>query len=110
VAIGDEEGEVLELDEQGFYEIRPTASQGDAQATVVASNVDPAESDLTAMDPHEIVAASTGTDDPSGGAGTGVPQTPESQERSQRLWWYVLFAGIVLLGVDTLLSNRLSKA
>jgi hypothetical protein len=36
--------------------------------------------------------------------------TPEAQERSQRLWWYVLMAGILLLGVDTLLSNRLSKA
>jgi hypothetical protein len=110
VAIGDEEGDVLGLDEQGFYEIRPTASQGDANATVVASNVDPAESDLTVMDPKEIVAASTGTDDPAGAGKDAVPQTPEAQERSQRLWWYVLLVGIVLLGADTLLSNRLSKA
>jgi hypothetical protein len=62
------------------------------------------------MDPKEIVAASVGTGDTQGGAEAGLPQTPEAQERSQRLWWYVLLAGIVLLGVDTLLSNRLSKA
>ena len=36
-------------------------------------------------------------------------QTPEAQERSQRLWWYLLVAGILLLGADTLISNRLSK-
>jgi hypothetical protein len=36
--------------------------------------------------------------------------TPEAQERSQRIWWYLLWAGILLLGADTLLSNRLSKA
>ena len=39
----------------------------------------------------------------------GVPLTPEAQERNQRLWWYLLFAGILLLGVDTLMSNRLAK-
>jgi len=111
VAIGDGEGDVLELMEQGFYELRPAAAQGDAEASVVASNVDPAESDLTPMDPKEIVAAAVGTA-PAGtsGDGTGIPLTREAQERSQRLWWYVLMAGIVLLGVDTLLSNRLSKA
>ena len=38
-----------------------------------------------------------------------VPLTPQAQERSQRLWWYLLCAGIVLLGADTLFSNWLSK-
>jgi hypothetical protein len=109
--MGDDEGEVLELGEQGFYELRPATNPNAGQAAVVASNVDPAESDLTPMDPKEIVAAAVGTD-PAGGSGAaaGLPMTPEAQERSQRLWWYVLVAGIVLLGVDTLLSNRLSKA
>jgi hypothetical protein len=36
--------------------------------------------------------------------------TPEAQEGSQRLWWYLLVAGILLLAADTLLSNRLSKS
>ena len=78
--------------------------------TVVASNVDPGESDLAAMDPKEIVAAAAGgADADQAGAMAGVPQTPESQERSQRLWWYLLVAGILLLGTDTIISNRLSK-
>ena len=111
-AIGDEGGDVLELTEQGFYEVRQQAGQaGDASMVVVASNVDPSESDLTAMDPKEIVAAAVGNGLSDGGASAvDIPQTPEAQERSQRLWWYVLVAGIILLGVDTMLSNRLSKA
>jgi hypothetical protein len=109
VAVDEEGAEVLELTEQGFYEVR--AQSGDTVNAVVASNVDTAESDLTAMDPKEIVAAAT-----SGGPGgrqagaAGLPPTPEVQERSQRLWWYVLFLGILLLGADTLISNRMSKA
>ena len=45
-----------------------------------------------------------------GGPGDGVPLTAEAQERNQRLWWYLLVAGILLLGADTLLSNRLAKS
>jgi hypothetical protein len=106
----DEEGaDVLELTEGGFYELRTGTSE--SVAAVVASNVDSAESDLTAMDPKEIVAAATsGTN---GGARTmtaSLPLLPEAQEQSQRLWWYLLCLGIVLLGADTLISNRMSKA
>jgi hypothetical protein len=39
----------------------------------------------------------------------GVPPTPEARERNQRIWWYLLIAGILLLGVDTLVSNRMAK-
>jgi hypothetical protein len=108
VPIDEEGAEVLELTEQGFYELR--AQSGDAVSAVVASNVDTAESDLTVMDPKEIVAAATGGPDAARQAGpTGLPPTPEAQERSQRLWWYVLCLGILLLGADTLISNRMSK-
>jgi hypothetical protein len=105
----DEEGaEVLELTEQGFYELR--GRTGDTVTAVVASNVDTAESDLTSMDPKEIVAAATAPPGSGRQAGaTGQPLTPEAQERSQRLWWYLLCIGILLLGADTLISNRLSK-
>jgi hypothetical protein len=108
VALNGEGPEVLELVEQGFYEIRRQAS--DADATVVASNVDLAESDLTAVDPQEVVAAAVGrAGEGPGGSAASLPLTPEAQERSQRVWWYLLWAAILLLGVDTLLSNRLSK-
>jgi hypothetical protein len=100
--------QVLELTEQGFYEIRGQKANSDV--TVVASNIDPAESDLTPVEPADIVTAATG------GAGQNaqqaeadVPLTPEAQERAQRLWWYLLATGILLLGVDTLFSNWLSK-
>jgi hypothetical protein len=78
--------------------------------TVVASNVDPAESDLTALDPAEVIAAAMGGSGQNAQqAASDVPLTPEAQERSQRLWWYLLATGILLLGVDTLFSNWLSK-
>jgi hypothetical protein len=98
--------EVIELAEQGFYELR-----GDSNSTgdmaVVASNVDPVEADLTAMDPQDIVAASTGESQSDGAQPGAVPQTPETRERSQRLWWYLLCLGAVLLAAETVVSNRL---
>ena len=100
--------EVIELAEQGFYELR-----GDSNSTgdmaVVASNVDPAEADLTAMDPQDIVAASTGESQSDGLQPGAVPQTPETRERSQRLWWYVLCLGAGLLAAETVISNRLKS-
>jgi hypothetical protein len=105
--LDDEGSDVLELTEQGFYEVRGEANQAEA---IVAANVDPAEADLTPMDPKEIAAAAVGgVTGPDGGA-SGVPLTPEAREKNQRLWWYLLVAGILLLGADTLLSNRMAKA
>lgn len=106
----DEEGaEVLELTEQGFYELR--GRTGDTVSAVVASNVDTGESDLTPIDPKEIVAATTPAPGAARQAGAaGQTLAPEAQERTQRLWWYLLCIGILLLGADTLMSNRLSKA
>jgi hypothetical protein len=105
--IEDEGSDVVELSEKGFYELR---GDGNQNVNVVAVNVDPAEADLTPIDPKEIVAAAMGGS--TGGDGTqpnGVPLTPEAKEKNQRLWWYLLVAGILLLGVDTLVSNRMAK-
>jgi hypothetical protein len=107
VPIQDEGSEVMELMEQGFYELR---DQENRPVAVVAANVDPAEADLTPMDPKEIQVAAVGA--PAGADGAqaaGVPLTAEAQEKNQRLWWYLLLAGILLLGTDTLLSNRMAK-
>lgn len=100
---------VLELTEQGFYEIHDQ-NMGADPVEVVASNVDLAESDFTPVDPEEIATAI-------GGSGPGAPApgqlgaTPsdETQERTQRLWWYLLFAGILLLTAETWLAQRLSR-
>jgi hypothetical protein len=105
--IEDEGSDVVELSEKGFYELRGDANQN---LSVVAVNVDPVEADLTPIDAKEIVAAATGGS--AGGDGSqpnGVPLTPEAREKNQRLWWYLLIGGILLLGVDTLVSNRMAK-
>jgi hypothetical protein len=104
VPLEDEGSEVMELTEQGFYELRAR----DRDIVVVAANVDPAEADLTPMDPKEIAAAAGGGAG-ARGSGAGTPLTAEAQERNQRLWWYLLVAGLLLLGADTLMSNRLAK-
>ncbi len=111
LALEDEGSPVLELAEQGFYEIRRQArSGGDTEAAVVASNPDPAESDLTAMDPRDIVLATAADTGGAQGAAPTVPLTPEAREKQQRVWWYLLCVGVLLLGADTVLSNRLGKA
>jgi hypothetical protein len=108
VALDDEGGGVLELDEQGFYEIRAQAADGEAD--VIASNVDLAESDLMAVDASEVMAAATGGAAGAAAAAEALPETPEAQERAQRIWWYLLCAGLVVLGVESLLAARLSSA
>ena len=104
----DEEGpDVLELTEQGFYEVRPLNKEKDSgTAVVVASNVDLRESDLTAMDPQEVVAAALGH---AGRVAAGEPEavpTDQAQEGAQRIWWYLLFAGLLLLGAETVVANQ----
>jgi hypothetical protein len=106
--IEEEGADVMQLDEQGFYELRRGGAQSDI--AVVAANVDPAEADLTPLDPKEISAAAIGPAGSAEGNSGHVQMTPEAQERNQRIWWYLLLAGIVVLGADTLLSNRLGKA
>ena len=107
VSVDTEDG-ALELGEQGFYDVRTQGAGADA-ATVLASNVDLTESDLTPMDPRELQAAVAGRGPaPSAGLG-GARPSDESQAQAQRLWWYLLVAGGLLLAGETLLSNRLSQ-
>jgi hypothetical protein len=102
----DEEGpDVLELQEQGFYEIR-TQNRDSEPPVVVASNVDLKESDLSGMDPQEIVAAAMGRAGGAAAADPMAPPTDQAQEAAQRVWWYLLFAGLLLLGAETIVANR----
>jgi hypothetical protein len=100
---------LLELNEQGIYEIRPAgATSGRPQA--IAVNIDPAEADLTALDPKELVATVTGHANPDA-VETAEPTTltREDAEKRQGLWWYLLLAGLLLLAAETVVSNRLSR-
>ncbi len=103
-----EQGRVLELTEPGFYEVREQDRQA-ALVTVAAANVEFAESDRTAVDPEEIVVTVAGGGADGGPAGPLGPLPDEAQERSQRIWWYLLFAGILLLTGESVLAHRLSR-
>jgi len=99
---------LVTLNEQGFYELRgrdtPVGS-----GRPIAVNVDPQESDLSHLDPQDIVVAVTAVN------GQRVPGsdlnvgTPQDQERRQKIWWYLLTAAVLLMVGETLLSNRLSR-
>jgi hypothetical protein len=109
--IGDgTSGMSLQLDEQGYYEVR-VAGQNDKRPYTVAVNIDPAESDLTPMDQQEFLATATGQ------AGTGVVNAPdmtgvkpEEAERRQSVWWYLLLVGMLALVAESILANKLSLA
>jgi hypothetical protein len=98
----------LELSEQGFYEIRG-AGRDAGPVIVAASNVSLSESNLERMDPKELVSAVTGGN--ATGSTSGQDVLPdEAQELAQRVWWYLLFAGILLLIAESAVAHRLSRA
>ena len=37
------------------------------------------------------------------------PLSREDAEKRQALWWYLIFAGVLLLAAETVISNRLSR-
>ncbi len=107
VSVETEDG-ALELNEQGFYDVRTQGAAADS-ATTLAANVDLTESDLAALDPRELAAAVAGKA-PGEIAGLGNARpSDDAQAQAQRLWWYLLVAGGLLLAAETLLSNRLSQ-
>ena len=101
---------LLELNDQGVYEIRGTGASG-GRPEAIAVNLDPVESDLAPLDPSTIVASVTGH-----ASSVDVQQQPatpemtrEDAERRQSLWWYLLLTGVGLLAVETVIANRLSR-
>ena len=98
---------VLELREQGFYEVR--SGDKDPAPLTVASNVELKESDMTPVDPQEVAAGATGKAGGAAAAGANATSTNDERERAQRVWWYLLFGGMLLLGAETVMSNRLGK-
>jgi hypothetical protein len=105
----------LELDEQGVYEVRPAGGTADGFAPkAIAVNIDPAEEDLTPIDPAELVAAVTGH--AAAAPAAALPSAAEAEqidtkdaEKKQSFWWYLLVVGLLLLAAETVVSNRLSQ-
>jgi hypothetical protein len=100
---------IIDLNEQGVYEVR-AASGGAGRAERMAVNLDPTESDLTPLDPQELVAAVTGRAGPAeSGPRAAAEISVIDAERQQSLWWYLLLAGMALLAAETVIANRLSR-
>ena len=107
-ASADSQRPTLELIERGFYELRGSETAVGA-GRPIAVNVDLAESDLSHVDAAELVASITAREQ---GAPTaaGTAGTPQDLEREQSIWWYLLLGGLLVLAVETIFSNRLSRA
>ena len=104
---------LLNLTEAGFYEVHRTAAE--TSEIIIASNINTRESQFAALDAEAFVAQ-INTADPSvvsAIADKTITATtepiPQEQEQSQRLWWYLLLSALLILAVETLLSNRLSS-
>jgi len=99
---------LVTLREQGFYELRgPDTPVGSGRP--IAVNIDPAESDLSHLDPQELVAAATTASVQRDAGIDANAATREEQERRQKLWWYLLLGALLVLAVETAVSNRLSR-
>jgi hypothetical protein len=98
---------LVTLREQGFYELRgrdtPVGS-----GRPIAVNVEPAEFDLSHLDPQDVVAAVTSVNGQRLAGSDFNAGTPQDQERRQKVWWYLLAAAVLLMAAETALSNRLS--
>jgi hypothetical protein len=69
--------------------------------------VNPAESDLSTIDPEELVGAVTMSASGDRQASLVATLTPAERERRQGVWWYLLIAALLVLAAETVISNRL---
>ena len=104
-----EENRFLQLNEIGFHRVGYVGGDDD-RVYVAATNLDPRESDLSAIDPEEMAGAVTAEGDVEATALEAVVLSPEDRERRQGLWWYLLVGAATLLLLETLISNWLSRA
>jgi hypothetical protein len=95
----------MELVRPGFYQV-----QSDNRETVrlVAVNVDRSESDLNVWNADELKAAITSTDTLTSVASSET-LSPAEREQRQRVWWFLLVGAALLLLVEVILANRLSR-
>ena len=94
------------LAEPGFYEVaRPDAPA--ERPTVVAVNVDRAESEPARIEPAELARAVQSDPRPGDASVAAVDATTsEQREREQSAWWWLLAAALALLGLESLIANR----
>jgi hypothetical protein len=95
----------VELAQPGFYQL-----QSDNRETIrlVAVNVDRAESDFNAWDPDELKAAIT-SHDTLASVASSETWTDAEREGRQRVWWFLLAGAALVLLVEVVLANRMSR-
>lgn len=91
------------MGEAGFYALYDGRVAGDPVA-VLAANPPPGESDLTPVDPRELLLGVRPSDSTS--VASSEPVTDVQAERAQSLWRLVIVAVAGLLIVETVLANR----
>ncbi|HEU5320860.1 MAG TPA: hypothetical protein VFX28_08655, partial [Methylomirabilota bacterium] len=99
----DSSGAAVALTEAGLYAAYPARVAGDP-AAVAAVNAPPGESDLTPVDPRELLVGVRQSQDPLA-ASSGPPTGVETEGR-QGLWRIVLAMVTVLLMAETIVANR----
>ena len=97
----------LSLEQSGFYTIRRRDADERVLATV-AANVDVREAELAAWTPAAFAALVRTPGRPAAVAGSSAT-TPDERERRQALWRWLLLAGVAVLSLETLLSNRRAR-
>jgi hypothetical protein len=99
----DSGGAAVALTEAGFYAAYAGRVAGDP-AVVAAVNAPPGESDLTPVDPRELLVGVRQSQDPL--AASAGPPTGVETEGRQGLWRFLLAAVTVLLMAETIVANR----
>ena len=93
----------LKLTEPGFYRSRVQEAEH-----LLATNLDPRESDLRVRDPEQLAAQLPRRPHQAGAR----PRQPTAVDRShtlenrQHLWWYLVLIACLALSVESLLANR----
>lgn len=105
----DPDAPLLTLSTRGIWEIRPPGERAD-HPFALAANVDLAESDLRPMDSEEFAAAVGGTPAADAVAGPAADDVQAGDfEARQSFWRYLAAAAFVLLVLEVVLGNRLSR-
>jgi Aerotolerance regulator N-terminal/von Willebrand factor type A domain len=95
---------VLRIDETGFYEAH--VSGGGARSLIVAANARTDESRLEPLDTDALLAAiDRSAPSPERLAGYQAREP----NRYDSAWWFLLLVCVLLLALETLVSNRLSE-
>lgn len=99
---------LITLDARGVYEVR-LAARPSIAGPRWAANVSASESDLTAVDEAALQAVVARRATRTSSRAPIAAERPSDLERPQRLWWWLLAAGLALLAVELLLANHLSR-